>query len=617
VLKELVEYYECAVERTQLNSHIDNSESDFYDGYSHIANIEYKIVLRNDGTLKDILPYNNHEIFPFRFSVSSTSAEYIDHRGKYIFGVEWNSKQNSFKLSIEAFEKNKEVNLHFLSDIDTPIANAYKLFLQNWNPENELENPVLLSLGKNFSKSFCVVVEGFESSKYVLHRDAIVKKKWEEIWSLDTYFQKNENFPEGYCSVSGKRGKIPNIHFNLTSVGGNSGSKLVSFKKDAFWSYGKKESINSSISLETMKKYVQAFNYLNFSQKNHLTIDDADDMTLFFWANTKEKEAPYLEDFLCELFEADVELEKNSKKIGKGKTIDILGNIDENIEFCILGVKPNSSRLAIKIFEKDSFGNIMSRIAKHQEDMRLGEDDRQISLNQIINELKSTVSRSNKKIKKDKNNDIISPDLSSKLLTAILNNRPYPEYLLQTVVRRVKVDKDIRDENNPQKIKIYSISEKRARIIKACLVRSKYYKGDEYMIDSKNQTDAFRCGRLFAVLERIQIESLKAKQQHNDTSEKDTDSTINSTIRERFFTSACSTPKVILGRLINLSQHHLSKLNMGKYIAYEKLLQDIMVDMTGFPEVLSLKQQGDFVLGYYQQKQTFFISKNKTEGEDE
>ncbi|MBQ9717535.1 MAG: type I-C CRISPR-associated protein Cas8c/Csd1, partial [Clostridia bacterium] len=70
-------------------------------------------------------------------------------------------------------------------------------------------------------------------------------------------------------------------------------------------------------------------------------------------------------------------------------------------------------------------------------------------------------------------------------------------------------------------------------------------------------------------------------------------------------------------RLINLSQHHLSKLNMGKYIAYEKLLQDIMVDMTGFPEVLSLKQQGDFVLGYYQQKQTFFISKNKTEGEDE
>ena len=585
MLKELVEYYECAVERTQLNSHIDNSESDFYDGYSHIANIEYKIVLRNDGTLKDILPYNNHEIFPFRFSVSSTSAEYIDHRGKYIFGVEWNSKQNSFKLSSEAFEKNKEVNLHFLSDIDTPIANAYKLFLQNWNPENELENPVLLSLGKNFSKSFCVVVEGFESSKYVLHRDAIVKKKWEEIWSLDTYFQKNENFPEGYCSVSGKRGKIPNIHFNLTSVGGNSGSKLVSFKKDAFWSYGKKESINSSISLETMKKYVQAFNYLNFSQKNHLTIDDADDMTLFFWANTREKEAPYLEDFLCELLDADEELERMVKEASEGNVTDRTDNIDENIEFCVLGVKPNTSRLAIKIFEKDSFGNIMSRITKHQEDMRLGEDDNKITMWQITNELKSPKSKE----------DAVPPDLSAKLLTAILKNRPYPEYLLQTVVRRAKIDKD------DEKTKFKAINSRRARIIKACLWRSKYYKGDEYMIDSKNQTDAFRCGRIFAVLERIQSKAL---------------GDVNTTIKDKFFASACATPDLVFTRLIKLAQPHLSKMDKGSAIYYDKLLQEIIAEIDVFPKALSLQKQGDFILGYYQQKQKLFETK-VTEGEDE
>lgn len=121
------------------------------------------------------------------------------------------------------------------------------------------------------------------------------------------------------------------------------------------------------------------------------------------------------------------------------------------------------------------------------------------------------------------------------------------------------------------------------------------------MIDSKNQTDAFRCGRIFAVLERIQSKAL---------------GDVNTTIKDKFFASACATPDLVFTRLIKLAQPHLSKMDKGSAIYYDKLLQEIIAEIDVFPKALSLQKQGDFILGYYQQKQKLFETK-VTEGEDE
>jgi CRISPR-associated protein Csd1 len=120
------------------------------------------------------------------------------------------------------------------------------------------------------------------------------------------------------------------------------------------------------------------------------------------------------------------------------------------------------------------------------------------------------------------------------------------------------------------------------------------------MIDSKNQTAAFRCGRIFAVLERIQTKAL---------------GDINATIKDKFFASACATPDLMFTRLIKLAQAHLAKMDKGSSIYYDKLLQEIIAEIDAFPKALSLKQQGDFILGYYQQKQKLFETRI-TEGEN-
>ena len=71
----------------------------------------------------------------------------------------------------------------------------------------------------------------------------------------------------------------------------------------------------------------------------------------------------------------------------------------------------------------------------------------------------------------------------------------YPEALLETVIRRIKTDTDMR------------INEVRAGIIKACINRNHKKEELKVALDQENHTPAYLCGRLFAVLEKLQQEA--------------------------------------------------------------------------------------------------------------
>lgn len=588
MLKDLVDYYDCVTNQPDTDC-VSN-------GYSKVTNVEYKLVLSNDGSLKAILPNTTSvligkktkevgydEIFPFRYSTSSISAEIIECRGKYLFGILYDKKTGTLVTSdksLQAFEDNKKKNSEFLSALSSDVVDAYKLFLQKWNPVEQTENPLLIEAAKGIDSKFIIVVEGKEAREHGLHNDDGVIQKWDEFWNN----RKNDDDIMGRCSITGKYAPIARTHNTLSGIlgGMSSGVNLVCFNESAFCSYGKEQAYNSSISIDAMEKYTIAFNYLSSSPKHKKFLDD---MTLLFWANTKEREIEYLDDFIEELWDTEDSLESAAKQIKEGVNVKRTSNINRNVDFFILGIKPNSSRLAIKIFYKDTFGSIMDRISKHQEDLKINNNDPAIPLWQLAKELKSPKS----------SDESLPPDLSTKILMSILNNRPYPEYLLQTVVRRVKVDKD---EKDGKRAKFIAVNSRRVRIIKAYLTRSNYYKGDEYMIDSVSQSEAFKCGRLFAVLERIQYTALGE---------------VNSTIKDKFFASACSTPQTVFCRLIKLAQPHLAKIKSekgdGAAIYYDKLISDIVSGMNGFPKTLSLQKQGDFIIGYYQQRQKFFESK--------
>ena len=115
------------------------------------------------------------------------------------------------------------------------------------------------------------------------------------------------------------------------------------------------------------------------------------------------------------------------------------------------------------------------------------------------------------------------------------------------------------------------------------------------MLDESNTNQGYLCGRLFAVLDRIQ-ELAKEK----------------SSIHERYMNAASATPASVFPTILNLSSHHMEKLE-GKKNIYEKIKQEIIdkIPAAGFPAHLDLLDQGRFFIGYYHQRQDFFTKKEK------
>ena len=143
----------------------------------------------------------------------------------------------------------------------------------------------------------------------------------------------------------------------------------------------------------------------------------------------------------------------------------------------------------------------------------------------------------------------------------------------------------------------------RAAIIKAVLIKNyKWKEGEKYMaLNQESEDQAYVLGRLFAVLESIQ---------------KDANPGINTTIRDRYFNSACATPALVFPILIKLKNSHTKKLEREhpeKKKWYEISLTEIIgkIEMTkdGFPKQLPLEEQGKFMLGYYHQIQKKYEKK--------
>ena len=115
---------------------------------------------------------------------------------------------------------------------------------------------------------------------------------------------------------------------------------------------------------------------------------------------------------------------------------------------------------------------------------------------------------------------------------------------------------------------------------------------------------AYHCGRLMAVLARLQYAALED---------------VGAGVIQRYYTSASSTPALVFGRLTNMSQHHLSKLD-SKGLAnwFEIKIAEIWGGIKdNVPKTLTLEQQSLFALGYYHQMADMRSKKDNNENNNE
>ena len=586
LIKALNEYYDILSEAGKVCPY----------GFSK-QKVHYMIMLRKDGTISGIVDVTESDlegkkknipleiILPKRNSIPKINSEIIEHRPLYIFGLNYDKKsgkysaedeKNRAKKSHEAFVK---TNLEYTEGMTSDIVIAYRNFIKNWKPEDETNNECLLKIGSKYSASnFCFALDGHtEITLHDMDGDICIKIKNE----LNS---KQEGKSTQICAITGKRREIAKIHDKISGIKGAqaSGASMVCFNNKAEESYGKSQSYNSSVSQDTMRRYTEALNILISDSHHRMYMDD---MTVVFWAMSfnDDKEINMFSLMFnpskdqLDAGETEMVLKKAVEAVGIGKTVDLSSiDIDENVEFYVVGLTPNTSRISQKFLYHDKFGKIFSNVALHQADMFIEGSKGNISLWRMMKEIKSPKST----------NEKTPPPLISAVFQAALSGGKYPESLLETAVRRVKTDK--------------SVNYVRAGIIKACINRkSRIYKNKEELklaLDVENNDQAYLCGRLFAMLERIQNNA--------STSE------LNRTIKDSYFSSACAKPADIFPRLMKLAQYHLKKDDYG--IIDNKIVGEIMEKLGDeFPQTLSLNDQGKFIIGYYHQYQSFFKKRDK------
>ena len=99
-----------------------------------------------------------------------------------------------------------------------------------------------------------------------------------------------------------------------------------------------------------------------------------------------------------------------------------------------------------------------------------------------------------------------------------------------------------------------------------------------------------------------------------EKAQEDANPGINATIRDRYFGSASASPGSVFPILLRLVQHHISKAEWGWRT--DRQIGAVMSDIDQFPTHLSLDDQGQFALGYYQQRQALYSKTEKKEDDE-
>lgn len=399
------------------------------------------------------------------------------------------------------------------------------------------------------------------------------------------------------CLVTGDDGPVQRLHTAIKGVWGaqSSGANIVSFNARAFESYGKTErqGENAPVSQVAAFAYTTALNHLLRKESNQrIQVGDA---STVFWSDRDSEFESVAADIFGDPPKDDPDRSAHAVQalfaaIQSGKQ----GGLDEGNRFHVLGLAPNAARISIRFYHCLPLAELGECIRQHFTDLEIARgpyDPQYPSLKRLLQAVcLATSSQPQGDIER------VPPNLGGAIVDAVFagTDVPYPSLWLNAAVGRCRAE---------QNVNYY-----RAAAIKACLNRhirrssvtpTNLSPEKEFlpMLDLTNINPAYRLGRLFAVLERIQEASAGGPGK------------LNSTIRDRYYGAASSTPVAVFTTLLRLKNAHLKKLTVGQAAWFEKLLGEILDSVTDFPKHLPLPDQGRFALGYYHQRQDFFTKK--------
>lgn len=448
----------------------------------------------------------------------------------------------------------------------------------------------------------------------ILVKEASLYNWWK---TKQAEFLDNISSKDARCFLSGKK-----IHPLLThpkikglgGVGGNAETSLISFKegRPSFQSYGFIQGENAAISVESSVKYSAVVNHLLNHQHQRLAGAE-----VIYWYS---KDVQPDEDIIHAAFsgfgdyEEDDDVEENTaqreaqahidakeflKSVAEGERYDL-----RDVQYCALTLQGNQGRAVVQNWMEGHFADLAANIEQWFSDLEIPRISGIGFAKPPKIEILITCLLKEKK-PKQKYPDWIKPvtGFRDAIWRAAVGGRvvPFPENTVRQALLRIR-ESTLTDEwanaidsNGEQtgwrRARLYS----RMGFIKAYLIRNT---NQEVNMENREEmkNSVYWLGSLFAVLADLQ----RAAHQ------RDGGKNVKATIVDHFYTTASTCPKLVHGRLIAQSQHHLRKLENKDQNAAFAINREIAsinqkIDFGEVPDMLPLPEQSWFALGYYQQ----------------
>lgn len=551
--------------------------------------IGWIIVLSREGDWIDLKPHLTTDKKPQPKLMNVPRAEkrtsgikpnFLWDKTAYTLGVNANpdkaaAKTQPFLLAEDTFSAFRERHLELLQKEQDDGLRALYQFLVKWQPSRFQDTSVADKINMLDSN----IIFQLDGARRYIHESERARVLWAALLQ-------NDDAETGLCLISGETAPIARLHPAIKGIlgGQSSGGAIVSFNKESFESLGKEQGANAPISEQAAFTYTTVLNYLLRRENRHcLTIGDA---STVFWAEASDDSSAEAEESFFFDMMTVTDGEENQKvfdilqQIAKGRPLkEIAPNLHADTRFYILGLAPNASRISIRFWLNTTFGQLAQNLAAHWQDLAIEPCPWQTppSIWRLLIQTAPLGKTEN-----------ISPVLAGEMTRAVINGTPYPMSLLSQLLARIRADGDA------DGLRIAMIKAILARKFRKGLIKE----GVPMSLDKESKNPAYLLGRMFAVLERIQYQAL---------------GDINAGIADRYYGSASAVPFSVFPRLLVGARHHLSRLRKDKpglAVNLDKDLGEIISALPqNYPRHFSIDEQGRFSIGYYQQKQSYFASK--------
>lgn len=536
-------------------------------GHDALGEVEcnWDIIIDIDGNYKGLIPNNNNKKLVSEYIPSTAKRgkeRFLLDKADFTLGYENSSEsQSNHKKYIKKLKQYEGISIlePVFSFYNKPEEVKKALAAFNALPKSKQTGNLTFMYEHNHIRPLslnCV-------------QDAI-KKHFEDG------IKDNKN--NDICSVCGKTVYpiVDKPHGGVSLPGSDKSCSLVSYNENAFESYNLKGNLNSGICTNCARNYIEALQYLvgngheitteNGEKKYKFTNRQkiSDDTIALFWTKKTVADIDPFSD-ICHPNEERVRQLFSSIATGDHKKV----NTDVDNYFYCCTMSSAAARIAVRDWIAISVSQYQKNLKQWFDDIATIKEGETYypGIDSILN---SCIKKKKKKKKKLTDSDVkAKARIGSILWHAALTNAPLPLMILQSVLTQIE-----HNYFSPEKSTVI-------RLVLNRNIKSTYYMKKE--LDEQNDSKAYLCGRLFALICQLQY---KAQGE------------VNSSIRDRFFASASSNPSRAMSILLTKYVPIYQKKTKG---AYTKVITEIAARIEHFPEKLTLTERGEFALGYYYQ----------------